>query len=99
MFMPNIFMIIIKILILLTVLMITIMVYTFWERRFIGLVQDRYGPNRVGFCGIMQPIADTIKLLVKSMIIPTRANKFLFIFFSKIRLKKAFHPRSTQLLL
>ena len=80
MFMPNIFMIIIKILILLTVLMITIMVYTFWERRFIGLVQDRYGPNRVGFCGIMQPIADTIKLLVKSMIIPNRANKFLFIF-------------------
>jgi NADH-quinone oxidoreductase subunit H len=71
-------MIIIKIFILLSLLMLTIMLYTYWERRFIGFIQDRHGPNRVGFCGLLQPIADSIKLLVKSMIIPNKANKFLF---------------------
>ena len=72
-------MIIIKIFILISLLMLTIMLYTYWERRFIGFIQDRLGPNRVGPYGLLQPIADVIKLLLKSMIIPNKANKFLFI--------------------
>ncbi len=71
--------ILLKILVLIISLVITIVFYTFWERRFIGLVQGRLGPNRVGPYGLLQPIADSIKLLLKSMIIPNNANKFLFI--------------------
>lgn len=49
------------------------------ERRFIGFMQDRIGPNRVGFYGLLQPIADAVKLLFKEIILPTRSNHYLFI--------------------
>jgi NADH-quinone oxidoreductase subunit H len=49
------------------------------ERRFIGFMQDRIGPNRVGFYGVLQPIADALKLLFKEIILPTRANRYLFV--------------------
>ncbi len=77
--MLNVADIFIKIIILLIALTIMIIFYTLWERRFIGFIQDRLGPNRVGPYGLLQPIADVIKLLLKSMIIPNKANKFLFI--------------------
>lgn len=48
------------------------------ERRFIGFMQDRIGPNRVGFYGLLQPIADGVKLLFKEIILPTRSNHYLF---------------------
>jgi NADH-quinone oxidoreductase subunit H len=70
---------IIKIIMLMVSLSVIIIFYTLWERRFIGFIQDRVGPNRLGPYGLFQPIADTIKLLLKSMIIPNRANKTLFI--------------------
>jgi NADH-quinone oxidoreductase subunit H len=52
---------------------------TLIERRVIGSIQARIGPNRVGFNGIGQPFADVLKLLVKEIIIPANASKLLFI--------------------
>lgn len=75
----NILDVFIKIISLIIIITIMIVFYTLWERRFIGFIQDRLGPNRVGPFGLLQPIADTIKLLFKSMIIPNKSNKFLFI--------------------
>jgi NADH-quinone oxidoreductase subunit H len=52
---------------------------TLIERRVIGSIQARIGPNRVGPMGIGQPFADVLKLLVKEIIIPERSSKFLFL--------------------
>ncbi len=52
---------------------------TFAERKIIGYIQVRMGPNRVGPRGIGQPIADSLKLLLKEVIVPAGASKFLFL--------------------
>jgi NADH-quinone oxidoreductase subunit H len=60
-------------------LLLAVAYLTLWERKFIGWVQIRIGPNRVGPAGLLQPIADGIKLLLKEIILPTNANKGLFL--------------------
>ena len=60
-------------------LLLSVAYLTLWERKLIGWIQVRIGPNRVSPMGLLQPIADGLKLLVKEIIVPTGANKFLFI--------------------
>ena len=60
-------------------LMLSVAYLTLWERKFIGWIQIRLGPNRVGPLGLLQPIADGLKALVKELIIPANSNKFLFL--------------------
>lgn len=71
--------ILIKILVLLLPLLGAVAYLTFAERKVIGYMQVRLGPNRVGPKGWLQPIADAMKLMFKEIILPSRANRFLFV--------------------
>ncbi len=69
----------IKIVVLLLPLMGAVAYITLWERKLLGFMQVRHGPNRVGPLGLLQPIADALKLLTKEIIQPTAAAKGLFV--------------------
>ncbi len=70
--------ILVKIHVILLPLLGLVTFLTLWERKVIGWMHARLGPNRVGPLGLIQPIADAFKLLLKEIIVPERADRFLF---------------------
>lgn len=71
--------ILLKIVAIIIGLVVVVLYLTYFERKVIGYMHVRIGPNRVGPRGFWQPFADTIKLLTKEIIVPTPSNRFLFI--------------------
>jgi NADH-quinone oxidoreductase subunit H len=67
-----------QIAVILGIVLLTVMILTLAERKVLGWMQDRMGPMEVGPYGILQPIADGLKLFFKEDIVPAGANKFLF---------------------
>ena len=74
-----------------TIVVILCVAYlTLAERKVIGYMQVRIGPNRVGPKGLLQPFADVIKLLIKEVVVPARSNRFLFVVAPLLALTPAF---------
>jgi NADH-quinone oxidoreductase subunit H len=74
-----------------TIVVILCVAYlTLAERKVIGYMQVRLGPNRVGPKGLLQPFADVIKLLIKEVVVPERSNRFLFVIAPLLALTPAF---------
>jgi NADH-quinone oxidoreductase subunit H len=68
-----------KIVVVLVPLILGVAYFTYWERKILAWMHVRVGPNRVGWKGLLQPFADVIKMLLKEIVIPSSANKFLFL--------------------
>lgn len=68
-----------KILILIIPLLVAVAYLTLAERKVIGYMQNRKGPNIVGAYGVLQPLADGLKLFSKENILPNHANTFVYI--------------------
>jgi NADH-quinone oxidoreductase subunit H len=81
---------VLKILAVVVPLILAVAYYTYFERKVIGYMQIRRGPNRIGPLGLFQPFADVFKLLLKEIIIPENSNKFLFLLAPVLSLAPAF---------
>jgi len=69
---------ILKILVIIVPLLISVAYFTLAERKILGAIQRRRGPNVIGVFGLLQPLSDGLKLFVKEAIFPSNANKFIF---------------------
>ena len=67
-----------KILIVTVAVILCVAFSTYFERKVIGKMQSRVGPNRVGWKGLLQPFADVFKLLFKEVIVPSQSSRFLY---------------------
>jgi len=79
-----------KILLIVVPLILAVAWLPYAERKIIGYMQIRIGPNRVGPKGWLQPIADAVKLMFKEVIVPSRSNRFLFVIAPMLALAPAF---------
>jgi NADH-quinone oxidoreductase subunit H len=79
-----------KIIAVVVPLILAVAYYTYAERKVIGWMQVRKGPNRIGPLGLAQPFADVFKLLLKEIVLPENANKFLFLLAPVLSLAPAF---------
>jgi len=70
--------VIFKILCIVVPLLISVAYFTLAERKILGAIQRRRGPNVIGFVGLLQPLSDGLKLFVKEAIFPSNSNKFIF---------------------
>jgi NADH-quinone oxidoreductase subunit H len=59
-------------------LILAVAMFVYWERKVIGWMHVRMGPNKIGPFGLLQAFADVVKLLIKEVILPTTANRFLY---------------------
>jgi len=71
--------ILLKILIIIVPLLISVAYFTLAERKILGTIQRRRGPNVIGVFGLLQPLSDGLKLLVKETVMPSSSNKFIFL--------------------
>jgi NADH-quinone oxidoreductase subunit H len=71
--------ILVKILVIIVPLLISVAYFTLAERKILGAIQRRRGPNVVGTYGLLQPLSDGFKLLVKETVIPSSSNRFIFV--------------------
>lgn len=67
-----------KILAITVPLILSVAMFVYWERKVIGWMHVRMGPNKIGPLGLFQAFADVVKLLIKEVLVPTNANRFLF---------------------
>jgi NADH-quinone oxidoreductase subunit H len=87
---PYVVVTVVKIVIVLVPLILSVAYFTYWERKIIGWIQNRIGPNRVGWKGVLQPFADVIKMLLKEIVVPSNASRFLFLLAPLVSLVTAF---------
>lgn len=73
------FLVVLALVLLVVFLLVAVAFFTLAERKVMGAIQRRSGPNIVGFLGLLQPVADGLKLIIKEIIIPKRANAKLFL--------------------
>ena len=77
--MISLLILIINYLIVIVPILLSVAIFTLLERKVIGYIQRRKGPNLVGFLGILQPMADGLKLMIKEPVIPLNSNKLMYI--------------------
>jgi NADH-quinone oxidoreductase subunit H len=80
----------VKIVVVLVPLILSVAYFTYWERKILAWMHVRVGPNRVGWKGLLQPFADVIKMLLKEIVVPSKANRFLFLTAPVLSLVPAF---------